>query len=431
MSKMTNAVIGIVAAIIAWSIALIAAGLVADRVPPVDKLVSSVLKRSGLQVAASQPAAPAVASTTQQKDKGEDPRPVLPGHITAVVGTPLRIYYDNLVLVMDPDSVRIDIEAEGIHGENQRRLWIATLDKGDIGTHKLVVHVRGWDGKTIAEAESTLEVLAANPLEAERNVLLVGDSITHQGRYPNALAARLEAISRGKVHFVGTAHPKASTPIDQDAAPGVFYEGYGGWTWHRFASHYLPEQEKLYGLPWSPFVFAGADKPVLDVGRYLHERAKIDRLDAAVFLLGLNDTFGASPDDPKSLDQIIEATLSNADKLLRAFREASPDAWLLVALPPPFTRSGPTFRYKYGAANPEFGDPWRHRRIQHALVRRLMEHIQRAGMRRVAVIPSYMGIDIVDGYWIDDAGHPNEIGAVELAESILPGLYEAISSPVK
>jgi len=405
---------------VAFAAATLGVGMVSRRFPSLKALTDGVIAASGIV-----PKAPACPAAAVDPTRSDDPRPLLPTRLVAAVGVPMSIYFDNLVLMHDPDSVRIEIDAGTLVGEVQRRRWVLTPKAGDVGRHGLKVTVRDWAGHTLATAEAALDVVQPRPIGFDKNLLLVGDSITHQNIYPNDLLSIFEEWSPGNVHFVGTHSPVSDLSIYRDAAPGMHHEGYGGWSWGLFVSHYKPGEEKFYKRTASPFVFVEDGVPKLDVPRYLRESLKVERVDAGVFLLGLNETFGANPDDPASLDAAISTSLSNAEVLVRAFRQADPKATLFVALPAPFTRSDATFRYKYASIKPEFGDAWRHRRIQHAYARALMDRFERLGIGRVVVVASHLGLDIVDGYWIDDAGHPNELGGRELAESIAPYVLEA------
>lgn len=428
MSQLLRTAILTLAAAVSFLAALVLVFYATRTIPSINQVAQVVLTRSGLQTAAPAPVlAPTATGQRASEISAGDPRPLIPARMVAIAGEPLAIYFDNLVLVKDIDSVRIDIQAGDLEAHNERRRWVLTPRLEDVGQHPMRVVVRDWANQTLATAEATLEVIPPLQIRSEKNLLLVGDSLTHQNIYPNALHSLLELAAPGRVTFVGTHAPEPSLPIDRDPQAGVRHEGYGGWSWELFASHYLPGKEELYKRTSSPFVFADSGQPQIDVQRYLKERAKVDRLDVAIFMLGLNETFAANPDDPAALENVLSTTSASADKVIAAFRKGAPDAQLLIAIPAPFTRSDVTFRFKYAEIKPEFGNAWRHRRIQHAYARHLMEHFEKAAIPNVIVVPSHLAIDIVDGYWIDDAGHPNEIGGLQLARAIYPYLSRALT----
>jgi hypothetical protein len=207
----------------------------------------------------------------------------------------------------------------------------------------------------------------------------------------------LDEWSPGKVHFIGTHHPKLNpaVPIFREALPGVFHEGYGGWTWQEFASYYAVGTDKPHWIPRSPYVFLEDGRPTLDVAAYLRDQGRGGQLDAALFELGINETFTANPDDPEGLAKSIQSTVDWAEKLLTAFREAEPEARLVVMIPAPFTRSDAVFRRRYviAGAPPAWGSAWRHRRVVQALARAMVERLE-----------GHSGMTVVAGHSMFDAG---------------------------
>jgi len=200
-----------------------------------------------------------------------------------------------------------------------------------------------------------------------------------------------------------------------NAAEGVAHEGYGGWTWLRFATHYEPEPDGTYKKRSSPFVYLGADgKPVLDVKRYFDQECGGERPDFVTFLLGINDCFGANPEDPANLDARIDAMFAQADVLIAAFREAAPDAdlGLCVTTPPNSRESGFEANYK-GAYH-----RWGWRRIQHRLVLRELEKFIGREAEHLFVVPTELNIDPVDGYPDNNGVHPNAVGYKQIGASL-------------
>ena len=90
--------------------------------------------------------------------------------------------------------------------------------------------------------------------------------------------------------------------------------------------------EKPDWVSRSPYVYLEDGRPILDVARYLRDQGVSGRLDAALFELGINETFAANPDDPENLTKSVQATVDWADKLLAAFRAAEPGARLVDRL---------------------------------------------------------------------------------------------------
>ncbi|MGH7411803.1 MAG: SGNH/GDSL hydrolase family protein [Candidatus Methylomirabilis sp.] len=378
--------------------------------------------RAGKDAANTAPPAHDPKTVGQQ----DDVRPILPRDLVAIVDQELSLYFDGLVLARDPEEYRFAIEDDGLGGMMERRRWHLTPRAKQIGLHRLVVTVSDWNGKRLADGSTSLHVVAPGPVARRANILIVGGSNTHQSLYMNLLWTLLDTWSPGKVRFIGTHRPKPDRAIYREPLPQVAHEGYGGWGWHLFATHYLPGQEAYYKVPRSPFVYLEGGKPTLSVGRYLDERGIRGALDAVVFDLGINETFSANPDDPPSLDATIRSTLDWADKLIQAFRVAAPEAKVVIVIPTPFTRSEPVFRRRYAEIRSDFGDPWRHRRIVETLARRMVEHFD-GHDPAVTLIPMHAMFDTVDGYWVVDPGHPNEQGGKQMAAGIFATLADVLS----
>ena len=181
-------------------------------------------------------------------------------------------------------------------------------------------------------ASTTLKVVSADAGKGKSiRLLIVGDSLTHGTIYANEIARLLSLPGNPDWTMLGTHKPSR-------AAEGVAHEGYGGWTWSRFASHYEPNPDGTYRKRSSPFVYLGEnDKPVLDLNRYFDEECGGERPDFVTILLGINDCFGANPEDVTKMDVSIDSMFSHADTLLAAFRDAAPNAQLGICLTPPPT----------------------------------------------------------------------------------------------
>ncbi len=425
MSRNKAYAVTLLVAVVVWAALFVLIGRFSGKV-----VALAALGKSFKQVMASAVESRVDGTNTDQgtgsSGTGDsDPVPRLPSTMAAAVGVPFTVYYDGIVLVRDPDDVIVEISSKTVAGKAERRRWVMIPRTKDVGRHVLTVKVRDWDGRVLDQKKVFLDVVDPVPPDRVLSLLLVGDSITHQSIYPNALYKYLFDWSRGRIRFIGNHHPKADRAMYRSPLPHVYHEGYGGWGWQLFASHYAPGKEDYYKLTKSPFVSVVNNKPVLDVRGYLRRQKIEGKLDLAVFQLGLNETFGANPDDTAALETSVNRTLQWADKLIAAFQEAAPEIRIGLVLPAPFTRSAPTFRKVYRGIRPEFGDPWRHKRIQHHLLVRMLERYDRKDPR-IFLIPVNAAMDVVDGYWITDAGHVNELGGKQIAASIYSGILNAI-----
>jgi lysophospholipase L1-like esterase len=345
-------------------------------------------------------------------EKASDLRLTLPAEMYAVVGVELNVYFDNIVLTQTPEEFSFEFGCDV--GTVEARRWRVLPGARDVGRHKLTVTVRSSDGKELEQAAAMLNVVPADAGDDRKvNILIVGDSLTHATAWPNEVARLLANEANPQWRMLGTHRPSS-------AAKGVAHEGYGGWTWQRFVSKYEPEPDGTHRKRSSPFVFLGDDeKPKLDVARYFDEHFDGQRPDVVFFLLGINDCFGAKPDDPEAIDARIDLMMHQADLLLADFHQAAPDADLAICVttPPNARESGFEANYKGRYHR------WGWKRIQHRLVERLLSKFERkSDASTVAVhffvVPTHLNLDPVDGYPENNGVHPNGFGYRQVGASV-------------
>lgn len=333
----------------------------------------------------------------------------LPPVIYATPGVPMSLYFDNLVLTETPEAYRYEISCEV--GMNQERFWTVTPTDSDVGVHPLEIHIKDANGLVIETGRSTLKVSSRGAGEGKTlRLLVVGDSLTHASIYPNELARLLSQPGNPKWEMLGTHHPAK-------ALPAVYHEGYGGWKWADFLSRYTAPTPGVSAGPLarkatSPFLFPSADGKtgVLDLQRYFKEHCEGAPPDIVTFLLGINDCFGADPNQP---DDKIDGVLDQADRLLAEFHRAAPQALLAVGLttPPNARQAGFTANYqdKYKR--------WGWKRIQHRLVQRMLERMSGRESEGIHLVPTELNLDPVAGYPENNGVHPNEIGYAQIGAS--------------
>lgn len=340
-------------------------------------------------------------------------RLTLPAEMYAVVGVDMNIYFDNVVLTETPEIFRFTVNCAV--GQSEKRRWHVAPKTGDVGNHQLEVSVSDANGNELAKKSTRLIVVPADAgVDREVKILIVGDSLTHATAYPNEIARLLSREGNPKWRMLGTHRPSS-------AAEGVAHEGYGGWTWIRFVTKYEPNPDGTHRKRSSPFVFLGKDqKPELNVARYFDESFNGDRPDVVFFLLGINDCFGANPDDPAAIDERIDRMLSPAERLLEEFHKAAPNADLAICVttPPNSRESGFEANYKGRYHR------WGWKRIQHRIVERLLARYEGDGTNRDAkknhlfVVPTQLNLDPVDGYPENNGVHPNGFGYQQIGASI-------------
>lgn len=330
----------------------------------------------------------------------------LPPEFYGVVGEPTAIYFDNIVLAKDSSPLKFSVEC-GV-GQTQSKAWVCAPTEDDVGTHQLAVTVHDSAGKQISTAKTTFRV--SRPIVAGKSlrVLVIGDSLTHASQYPNELF-RLYNQNHGEpLLMLGTHHPAG-------AAENVFHEGYGGWTWQRFVTKYEPNPDGTYRKRSSPFVFLNKDsKPALDVSRYIRENCKNDPPDVVFFMLGINDCFSAPTKKRAELDARITGVLSHGETLIKAFRQAAPDADLAVCLTTPGNSRDGAFVANYQDRYPRWG--WK--QIQHRLVTRQVERYADRQDEHIYIVPTQLNLDIVDGYPENNAVHPNGHGYKQIGSTL-------------
>ncbi|MEZ6087138.1 MAG: SGNH/GDSL hydrolase family protein [Pirellulaceae bacterium] len=336
----------------------------------------------------------------------------LPPRIEAIIDVPMRVYFDNIVLTEIPHAYRFEISCPV--GVQDDRCWTLSAEKKDVGQHPLEVKVFDSSDSLVASGSSVLRVCddraiaSAEPMK----LLIIGDSLTHASAYPNEIARLLTRSGCPDWRMLGTHRPTS-------AAEGVCHEGYGGWTWQRFVSHYEPKPDVKQRKHSSPFVYLDQNaKPTLNLPKYFDEACDAERPNYVVIMLGINDCFGANPDEASAIDARIDSMFEHADRLLAAIREAAPKATIGVCLTTPPNNRQEAFSANYGDRYSRWG--WK--RIQHRLVQRQIEHIEAKSDPQIEIIPTELNLDPTNGYPDNNAVHPNTAGYQQIGATIFTWL---------
>lgn len=333
----------------------------------------------------------------------------LPPVVYAVPGHSVSLYHDNLVLTQTPENYRYEFACKV--GKNEERRWTVTPVDADVGEHPLSVTVKDASGKVLEQGQTTLHVSPRNAGAGKPlRLLIVGDSLTHASVYPNEIARLGTETGNPKLTLLGTHKPSS-------VKPGVAHEGYGGWTWVRFLTLFTPQKTEAAGplakKETSPFIFPSGDgkKGAFDLKRYFKEHCDNQPPDVVTFLLGINDCFGANPEDP---DAKITEVLANAEKLLAEFHKAAPKARLAVGLTTPPNARQEGFTANYKDKYPRWG--WK--RIQHRLVQRMLEQFSNREEDGLYLVPTELNLDPIDGYPTNNGVHPNQVGYAQIGVSL-------------
>jgi len=332
-------------------------------------------------------------------------RLTLPPTFYAVVGQPMRVYFDNIVLTPKPESYQFAVGCK--LGTSETRCWTVEPQAGDVGQHPWEIVVTDRQRKRVAAGRCMLHVAPADAgQDRQVRLLIVGDSLTNATAYPNEIGRLLGQPGNPRWTMIGTNRPAS-------ALPGVGHEGYGGWTWARFATHYAPPTDDIKKRG-SPFVVQADGKPVLDVAQYFQAHAEGTPPDMITFLLGINDCFRTNPEDPAAVDARIKAMFEQADVLVAAFHQAAPKAALGICLttPPNARQSGFDANYK------GIYSRWQWKQMQHELVRRELAHFGNRQQENIFIVPTELNIDPVEGFPENNGVHPNPVGYKQIGGSL-------------
>lgn len=354
--------------------ARLVAGLVANALPRAVPALLARLKHDAL-----------LAAADGSEELPGIVRLALPPFVHAIVGQEANIYFDNVVLTLNPANYAFDVDCS--KGRQQQERWTFTPQPDDVGEHELRVQIRNEQNQLVARGKCTVRVSPANAGQAkEVSLLLVGDSLTHASVYPERVLALAERTAGPQVSLVGSHGPNGT--------PGkVRHEGYGGWTAQRFATHYAATaREGDYRQRGSPFLYAGADgKAQLDFAAYCRDVNGGKSPDFVTIFLGPNDIFSFNDE---TIESGISTMLSHYDRLIEMAQSTAPQTQIGVMLPVPPAASQDAFgaNYSNGQTRSQY------RRNQHRLVERMIDHYSGREQERIDLVPVYVNLDCRHNY---------------------------------
>lgn len=336
-------------------------------------------------------AAACVAETSVSYKAVGDPgvvRMCLPPSVPAVVGQECNVYFANVVLSPDPETLLFDVVAKRGRHLADRWTWKPTAD--DVGEQQLRLEVRDSDYRTTAWGQTTIRVAAAPPVPAAPlSVLCIGDSLTHASVYTQRLLDL--ATTRGDpwlrligTNWIGEAGPNR-------------HEGYSGWTAKHFTTHHTGvARGGDYAKRGSPFLYVGTDDavPRLDFSRYYAEASGDVPPDVVTIFLGANDV-GVCEED--ALEATIDEMFARVEEMVAAIRLAGAQTRVAILTLIPPAASQDAFGASYGSGL----NRWRYRRNQHRLVERAVETFAARERENVFVVPTHLNLDTRHNYPID------------------------------
>ncbi len=326
-------------------------------------------------------AAQASPTTSSRSGPAVPPlRLLLPKVIYAVPGVDMNVYFDNVVLVLNPDNYAFDVTCN--KGVQQAKRWTCTPTEKDVGVHPFTLSVRDQTNRILATATASLKVVAPDAGAGTAiSLLCVGDSLTHASVYPKHLLELCGQPGNPRLSLVGSHTPKREWP-------DVRHEGYGGWTAKRFATHYTGvARTGNYRKVGSPFLYKDrAGKPMLDFTRYCADVNSGKAPDFVTIFLGCNDTFSATDE---TIEARIDEMMRHMDALIQMIRGASPRTriGLVMLVPPAGTQDA--FGANYGCTQTR----WQYKRNQHRVLERTMTRYAGKNAHGVSLIPAFVNLD--------------------------------------
>jgi lysophospholipase L1-like esterase len=332
--------------------------------------------------------------------------PLLPPVIYATPGVEMNVYFTNIVLYDNLKNLKFKVTCKT--GAVKVDRWTLNPTTKQAGTYQFTITV-SKQGKKIGTAQSKLVIAPADAGKDKKiKLLIVGDSLTHNSIYSNRLAALLSKPGNPQWKMLGTHKYNKKT--------GVVHEGYGGWTWNRFATHYESKPNGTYKKMSSPFIFLDkSGKPYLDFARYIKEKCNGQKPDYITILLGINDCFSGSRNPDKLAEGKYKSMFKYADILLKEFRKVCPEATIGVCITPPANSSQKAFLANYkGKYNRE---PWH--RVQFELDKRIIKKFSNREKENIYLIPVELNLDITKGFpGNKNAVHPNHFGYNQIGDSM-------------
>lgn len=310
---------------------------------------------------------------------------VLPEVIYATAGVESNVYFDNTVLVVNPDNFIFDVTCA--KGSQQNERWTYKPTDVEAGEYPFLIEVRDQKNKVIAKANSTVVVSNIDANESNSvTMLCIGDSLTSASSYTGHFLTLCKESQKLKVTLIGSHDPRDSQGIN-------IHEGYGGWTAERFITHYTGvAREGDRRKRGSPFLYKDTQGEVgLDFDRYCEEFNNGKSPDVVTIFLGCNDVFGATDEN---IDACIDTMIKYYDQLIQMICDSSEKTKIGLLLPVPPAAKQDAFgeNYKNGQTR------WQYKRNQHALVKKIIAEYGNNETGNIFIVPANVNLDCVNNY---------------------------------
>ena len=309
----------------------------------------------------------------------------LPPELVAMVGIETNLYFDNVVLALNPANYAFDVICPQGRQQAERWTWIPTA--ADVGEIPLQLEVRDEQHRLVSQGKTRIKIVAAkSDTKPQQSLLLIGDSLTHASVYSQHLLDLSARFGEPALTLVGSHSTEPTLGANR-------HEGYGGWTAMRFATHFQPvARQGDYRQRGSPFLYKQADGSTrLDFRQYCEDVNQGQFPDAVTIFLGPNDIFSFNDE---TIAAGIEKMLTHFDQLIEMIHTASPTTQIGVMLPVPPAASQDAFGSNYAAGQTR----WQYKRNQHRLVEAMIKRYAHRSEQSLHLLATHMNLDAVHNY---------------------------------
>lgn len=333
----------------------------------------------------------------------------LPEVLYAAPGLELNVYFGNVFDSVVPQRYAFQAFCE--KGRSETRRWCFTPEAADAGRRYELV-VNAWDDSGLVAAATSTVFVAGVPGDPSRAMVtaLLGDSLTN-ARYQDHLFNVMREAGYSGYRPVG-----ARKPASQG---GVWYDGYGGYTFESFLTRYalseegvnniqdVAEREQLKALGMSvkvvserqrqllrsPLVRLENGRKVVDVQGWLDRINGGSAPDVVLIELGVNSVFSYRGEAAELHRRIRAEVIPQLTRLLDTLRPQMPKALFLLSTLP-VGASQDAFAANYGSSWNEV----QHRKTMFALNREFDGYVRTAGDANLRLLPLGHAVDPVEGF---------------------------------
>jgi lysophospholipase L1-like esterase len=340
----------------------------------------------------------------------------LPPTVYAVPGIETNIYFDNIVLTTNARNYVFDVTCS--KGRNDAKRWCFIPSDKDVGSYTWKVRVFNEKNKLVAAGTTKIIVSPKNSGAGKKIfLLLIGDSLTDQHVYPTAIYDLMTKQDNLKLTMIGSHSGRGRE------SGKIAHEGYGGWTWKRFCTHWT--NGKDYRAK-SKFLTLANGKPKLDFKAYINKYGNGKNPDFITIMLGTNDIYSCND---SNITQRIQVLVSYADKFIYAIKKDAPNAQIGLVLTVPPAASQDAFGNNGKCAQ----TCWQFRRNQFHLVKVMIKKFGNGKVKNVSLIPVFVGLDCENNFPMAskklnsrntrkvlqhyNAVHPAKSGYLQIADS--------------